>query len=197
LHFDVVAVSEANQYSVKPSALVRTVTPPIVAVFRAVPDELALAEGPEEAPAGELLEVAGLVDELLHAAASSATAAIPMENRIVVRIGRFRSKRNLRNLRDTSCYVTQRGLAWPGPRVLPDHGPDSLAAENGQRWGAGSRRPHRSPDLLEMGAANALAVYPQLGWGPLDGDGSSSEAVERYAAELARVVSRLAPADRG
>jgi hypothetical protein len=107
-----VAVSGANQYSVKPSALVRTVTPPIVAVFRAVPDGLALAEGPEEAPAGELLEVVGVVDELLHAAASSATAAIPMENRIVVRIGRFRSKQNLR---DTSCYVTQRGM----PRLLP------------------------------------------------------------------------------
>ena len=51
--------------------------------------------------------------------------------------------------------------------------------------------------LILMGAANALAVYPQLGRGLLDGDGSSSEAVERYATELARVVSRLAPADRG
>src|ERR1700755_2423987 len=34
LHFDVVAVSGTNQYKVKPLALVTTVAPPILAVFR-------------------------------------------------------------------------------------------------------------------------------------------------------------------
>jgi hypothetical protein len=37
LHLDVVEVSRANQYSVKPLALVSTVTPPIVVVFSALP----------------------------------------------------------------------------------------------------------------------------------------------------------------
>ena len=53
-------MSGTNEYSVKPLALVSTVAPPIVAVFRAVPDELALAEAAEEArAAGELLELGG------------------------------------------------------------------------------------------------------------------------------------------
>jgi hypothetical protein len=79
LQFDLVAVSGTNEYSVKPLALVSTVAPPIVAVFRAVPDELALAEAPAEAPAaGGLLELGGVaVDELPHAAAISATATSP------------------------------------------------------------------------------------------------------------------------
>ena len=50
---NLVAVSGTNEYSVKPLALVSTVTPPIVAVFRAVPDALALAEAAEEAPAAD------------------------------------------------------------------------------------------------------------------------------------------------
>ena len=51
----------------------------MVAVFRAVPDELGLAGAAEEAPAaGELLELGGAdVDELLHAAAISAAATSP------------------------------------------------------------------------------------------------------------------------
>jgi hypothetical protein len=98
LQFDLVAVSGTNEYSVKPLALVSTVAPPMVAVFRAVPDELGLAGAAEEAPAaGGLLELEGVdVDELLHAAAISATATSPKGAHILVsRIGRLRSKRNL------------------------------------------------------------------------------------------------------
>jgi len=110
LQFDLVAVSGTNEYSVKPLALVSTVAPPMVAVFRAVPDELAGAEAAAEAPAAdELLELLGVVDELLHAAAISATATSPKgAHLVVVRIGRLRSKRNLR---DTPWYVTQHRFA--------------------------------------------------------------------------------------
>jgi hypothetical protein len=90
----------------------------MVAVFRAVPDELALAEGAEEAPAaGGLLELWGaVVDELPHAAAISATATSPKGAHILFsRIGRLRSKRNLG---DTQWYVTQSGFAWRGPEIL-------------------------------------------------------------------------------
>ena len=44
LQLDLVAVSGTNQYSVKPLALVSTVTPPMFAVFRAVPDEPAAGD---------------------------------------------------------------------------------------------------------------------------------------------------------
>jgi hypothetical protein len=103
LQFDLVAVSGTNQYSVKPLALVSTVTPPILAVFRAVPDELALAEEAAEAPAAAgLPELLGVVDELPHAAAISATATSPRGAPITfLRIGRLRSKRNLRDARST------------------------------------------------------------------------------------------------
>jgi hypothetical protein len=95
LQFDLVAVSGANEYSVKPLALVSTVTPPIVAVFRAVPDELAVAEAAAEAAADGLPGLLGVVDELPHAAASSATATSPKGAHIVfLRIGRLRSKRD-------------------------------------------------------------------------------------------------------
>jgi hypothetical protein len=74
LHFDMVEVSGANQYKVKPLALVRTVLPPIVAVFSV----LLLAAGaveagaaPEEAPP-ELVEL-----EELPQAATMSTAASP------------------------------------------------------------------------------------------------------------------------
>src|SRR5208283_5222358 len=117
LQFDLVAVSGANEYSVKPLALVSTVTPPMVAVDRAVPDELALAEAAAEVPAADgLLELWGVVDELPHAAAISATATSPKgANLVVVRISHLRSKRNLR---DTPWYVTQRGFAWREPEIL-------------------------------------------------------------------------------
>ena len=45
LQFDVVGVSGANQYSVKPLALVRTVAPPIVVVFSALLLAAALEAG--------------------------------------------------------------------------------------------------------------------------------------------------------
>jgi hypothetical protein len=58
LHFDVVEVSGTNQYRVKPLALVRTVAPPILAVFSAP----LVAAGALEAgaPAPELAEVVEL-----------------------------------------------------------------------------------------------------------------------------------------
>ena len=72
LQLDVVGVSGANEYSVKPLALVSTVAPPIVAVFRL----------PAVAAAGLLLlagvlllpPVADVADEL-HAARTAAAAA--------------------------------------------------------------------------------------------------------------------------
>jgi hypothetical protein len=99
LQFDLVAVSGTNEYSVNPWALVSTITPPIVAVFRAVPDELALAEADEAPAADGLLELCGaVVDELPHAAAISAAATSPKGAHIVfLRIGRLRSKRTLRD----------------------------------------------------------------------------------------------------
>jgi hypothetical protein len=74
LHFDVVGVSGANEYSVKPALLVSTVTPPIFAVVTA----------PAAAAAGVLVLLTLLADEAgeevadeLHAArtATAATAA--------------------------------------------------------------------------------------------------------------------------
>jgi hypothetical protein len=73
LQLDLVAVSGTNQYSVKPLALVSTVTPPIVAVFRAVLDEPAVGD---VAALGELPDPAEPPpDELPHAAATTASAA--------------------------------------------------------------------------------------------------------------------------
>jgi hypothetical protein len=117
LHFDVVAVSGANEYSVKPLALVSTVTPPMVAVFRAVPDELTLGEAAAEAAADGLLELCGVaVDELPHAAAISATATSPKGAHIIfLRIGRLRSKRKFTRY---PWYVTPSGFAWRGPETL-------------------------------------------------------------------------------
>ena len=42
MHLDAVAVSGPNQYTVRPAALVSTVTPVICAVRNAFPDEAAL-----------------------------------------------------------------------------------------------------------------------------------------------------------
>ena len=50
VHRDVVAVSGANQYRVKPCALVSTAAPPIVVVFSALP----AAAAPDAAPGGAL-----------------------------------------------------------------------------------------------------------------------------------------------
>jgi len=43
--------------------------------------------------------------------------------------------------------------------------------------------------LIIMGAANTLAVYPQLARGLLGDDGSSAEVVERYAEQLALLLT--------
>ena len=45
MHLEVVGVSGANQYRVRPSALVSTVTPPIVAVFNVTPARAAADVG--------------------------------------------------------------------------------------------------------------------------------------------------------
>src|SRR5690348_14923595 len=79
LQLDLVAVSGANQYKVKPAAFVTTAVPPIVAVFNAVPDD-AWPAGVPVAP----LELAG---ELPQAAVISVTAAIRPAARYLFRIG--------------------------------------------------------------------------------------------------------------
>jgi hypothetical protein len=74
------------------------------AVFSAVPDELAVGEAAADVPAADgLLELWGaVVGELLHAVAMSAMATSPKgAHLVVVRIGRLRSKRNLRDTRGT------------------------------------------------------------------------------------------------
>jgi len=89
LQFDVVEVSGANQYTVRPWALVSTVAPPIFAVFRA--DEPVLDDG---AAADWLPEPAWLpVDVLPHAAAISATAARPAGAHHLLRIAFLRIQR--------------------------------------------------------------------------------------------------------
>jgi hypothetical protein len=97
LQFDLVAVSGANEYTVKPLALVTTVTPLICAVFSAPPAAAALEAGALDAEAGAALDAeAGtlegvapalpLDDELEHAAALIAAAAVPAAASIVIRI---------------------------------------------------------------------------------------------------------------
>lgn len=115
LQFDVVAVSGANQYRVKPSALVTTVAPLTCAVFSAPPAAAALdpEAGALEAEAGALDAAAGalddappaalpLDDELEHAAALIATAAVPAAASIVTWILIDVS------FTDTACFVTNR-----------------------------------------------------------------------------------------
>lgn len=93
LQFDLVAVSGANQYSVKPFALVSTVAPPIVAVFRAALDEAVPVD--EAALDEELAEPAELaVDVLPHAAAIRATAAKPTGAHHRLRITYLRSQKD-------------------------------------------------------------------------------------------------------
>src|SRR6516162_2117927 len=68
LHFDVAAVSGANQYRVKPWALVSTAAPLIVVVFSVLPG----AAAPDAAPGGAPAAAPG--DELPQAATASAAA---------------------------------------------------------------------------------------------------------------------------
>jgi hypothetical protein len=78
-HFDVVAVSGANEYRVKPLALVTTVTPLTCAVFSAPLAAAVLVAGAlDDAPPALPLD-----DELEHAAAPIATAAVPAAASIV------------------------------------------------------------------------------------------------------------------
>ena len=101
MQFDLVAVSGANDYRVNPLALVTTVTPLTCAVFSAPPAAAALDPEALDAEAGALAAEAGaldaeagalddappaalpLDDELEHAAALIATAAVPAAASIV------------------------------------------------------------------------------------------------------------------
>src|SRR6266550_4018022 len=74
LHFEVVGVSGANQYSVKPLALVSTVAPPIVVVFSALLLAAAALEAGAAAPEVVLPEPVELV-ELPQAAIRSVAAS--------------------------------------------------------------------------------------------------------------------------
>ncbi|MFJ8390391.1 TetR/AcrR family transcriptional regulator [Streptomyces sp. NPDC094438] len=51
--------------------------------------------------------------------------------------------------------------------------------------------------LIEMSAANALAIYPQLARGLFGADGSSPELVEHYAAQLAQLIDFLVGSSSG
>jgi hypothetical protein len=85
-HFDVVAVSGANEYRVKPLALVTTVTPLTCAVFSAPLAAAVLDAEALDAEAGALDDAPPalpLDDELEHAAAPIATAAVPAAASIV------------------------------------------------------------------------------------------------------------------
>jgi hypothetical protein len=92
VHFDVVAVSGPNQYTVKPLALVSTVAPPTFAVFSAPlaaaePDAAGFDAAGLDAEAGALVGAAlPLEDELEHAVALSANAAVPAAMSAVIRI---------------------------------------------------------------------------------------------------------------
>jgi hypothetical protein len=95
LQLDLVAVSGPNEYTVKPLALVSTVAPPIVIVFKAL-DEPAAGEDAaldEELPAAAGLAVDEL-DELPHAAAIRATPARPAGAHHRLRITCSRSSKN-------------------------------------------------------------------------------------------------------
>ncbi len=70
LHLEVAGVSGANEYRVKPLALVSTVAPPIVAVFSALLDAAALEVG-----AAALEGVLPELPELPQPAITSAAAA--------------------------------------------------------------------------------------------------------------------------
>ena len=98
-----------------------------------------------------------------------------------------------------------RMLAWGG---LADTGPENEDPEEREerdarlrheveqiraRQEAGELDDRIDPAVLQliiMGAANTLAVYPQLARGLLGGDGSSPEVVERYAEQLALLLTK-------
>jgi hypothetical protein len=90
VHFDVVDVSGANEYRVKPLASVTTATPLTCAVFSAPLAAAALDAEALDAEAGALDDAppaaVPLDDELEHAAALTATAAVPAAASIVIRI---------------------------------------------------------------------------------------------------------------
>jgi hypothetical protein len=75
LHFEVVAVSGANQYKVKPLALVSTVAPPIVAVFSVLLAAGALEAGAAALEVPELVELVELPQAAIMSVAASPAGA--------------------------------------------------------------------------------------------------------------------------
>src|SRR5512140_3526430 len=77
LQFDLVEVSGANQYSVKPLALVRTATPPMVVVFSALLLAAALEAGAAalEVVPPELVELVELPQAAIRSVAASPAGA--------------------------------------------------------------------------------------------------------------------------
>ena len=109
LQLDLVGVSGANEYSVKPLALVSTVAPPIVAVFRL----------PAVAAAGLLVLVLLLpplvedVPDELHAASTAAAAATASSASSIRR--RFRASSRVSDLIIAFSFA-------PGPARAPAPG---------------------------------------------------------------------------
>src|SRR5690348_16288258 len=100
LHFEVVGVSGANQYKVKPLLLVSTVAPPMLAVFRLPAAGAAWPLLPPEEPPEEV------PDELHPTTSAAAAAAAGSANSI-----------HGRRLRAFS--VTYRLAAWTKPLPQP------------------------------------------------------------------------------
>ena len=113
-------MSGANEYTVKPLALVSTLVPPIVVAFRALLD----AAAGEAAAADELLGVLAVLllpdgDEVPHAAAIRATPARPACRNHRLRIshprlldnGFYPPARNRSRVRSPLGLFRNRGLA--------------------------------------------------------------------------------------
>jgi TetR/AcrR family transcriptional regulator len=93
-------------------------------------------------------------------------------------------------------------LAWEGLADDGEDGPEGQERNARLREeAAGLRKQQRAGRLddgfdpaalllIGMSAGNALAVYPQLARGLFGADATSSEVVEHYAEQLARLVAR-------
>jgi hypothetical protein len=109
LHFDTVEVSGANEYSVNPLALVSTVAPAIVVVFRlpAVAAAGLLLPDEEEEGVPE-----GVPDELHAVTTAAAAAAAGRANSI-----RRRRSRALGRTSDLIIVFSFAAWMWPGARA--------------------------------------------------------------------------------
>ena len=134
LQLDLVGVSGANEYSVKPLALVSTVTPPIVAVFRLPAVPAAGLPVPVLPP----LPVEDVPDELHAASTAAAAATANSASSIRRRLGPLVIRCALSPLprrgvmtscplcRVCQCLPGQMGwvemIAWPGRPAAPFSG---------------------------------------------------------------------------